>query len=282
MTVTANRSLLMAKSDWLVLLGSAVLAVIPAPADSGELTKGDHAAFAIKPVGSCGDVKTQLWGGLNVAAVAPDLSIRCDESLSCYGWKIGIVSTVFWIGETGSGPTNERSAWDKNWVSSYGGLDDPVHRSAYGPAGFKPFQNPFYVALPYSDMQAGRLKPEAAKVVPWFIERFHGPGRSVCKGHWLEIRNEAKICYAQWEDVGPFYTDSAAYVFGDGRPSPNVNHGAGIDVSPAVRDYLGLGPLGLVDWRFVEQAEVPAGPWSASGNTRSKDLRDADLGRRKL
>jgi hypothetical protein len=104
----------------------------------------------------------------------------------------------------------------------------------------------------------------------------------VCKGHWLEIRNEAKICYAQWEDVGPFYTDSAAYVFGDGRPSPNVNHGAGIDVSPAVRDYLGLGPLGLVDWRFVEQAEVPAGPWSVSGNTRSKDLRDADLGRRKL
>jgi hypothetical protein len=67
------------------------------------------------------------------------------------------------------------------------------------------------------------------------------------------------------EDVGPFYTDSAAYVFGDGRPSPNVNHGAGIDVSPAVRDYLGLGPLGLVDWRFVEQAEVPAGPWSVSG-----------------
>ncbi len=26
--------------------------------------------------------------------------------------------------------------------------------------------------------------------------------------------------------------DSAAYVFGDGRQSPNINHGAGIDVSP--------------------------------------------------
>ena len=111
-------------------------------------------------------------------------------------------------------------------------------------------------------MRAGRLKPEAAKVVPWFIERFHGPGCSVCKGHWLEIRTGTKICYAQWEDVGPFYTDSAAYVFGDGRPSPNVNHGAGVDVSPAVRDYLGLGSLDLVDWRFVEQADVPAGPWS--------------------
>jgi hypothetical protein len=56
--------------------------------------------------------------------------------------------------------------------------------------------------------------------------------------------------------------DSAGYVFGDERPFPNLNHGAGIDVSPAVRDYLGLGPLGLIDWRFVEEADVPAGPWS--------------------
>src|SRR5258707_5827229 len=174
MTVTANRSLLMAKSDWLVLLGSAVLAVIPAPADSGELTKGDHAAFAIKPVGSCGDVKTQLWGGLNVAAVAPDLSIRCDESLSCYRWKIGIVSTVFWIGETGSGPTNTRSAWDKDWVSSYGGVDDPVHRSGYGPAGVRPIQNPFFVALPYPGMQTRRLKPAAAQVMPQVNGPLHG------------------------------------------------------------------------------------------------------------
>jgi hypothetical protein len=50
-------------------------------------------------------------------------------------------------------------------------------------------------------------------------------------------------------------------VFGNERPPPDVNHGAGIDVSPAVRDYLGLGSLGVVDWRFVEQAEIPAGPW---------------------
>ena len=57
------------------------------------------------------------------------------------------------------------------------------------------------------------------------------------------------------------HLDSAGYVFGDDRPSPNMNHGAGIDVSPAVRDYLGLGSLGVVDWRFVEQAEIPAGPW---------------------
>jgi hypothetical protein len=255
----------MAKGNWLVLLGSVVLVIIPAPGHSGELSNGDHAAFTIKPEGSCGDVKTRLWSGVNVAALAPDLSIRCDESSSCYPWKMAIVSTVFWIGETGSGPTNTRSAWDKNWVGRYGGIDDPVRRSGYRPAGFRPRENPFYVALPYCDMAGGRLKPEAAKVVPWFVERFCGLGSSVCKGHWLEIRLGAKICYAQWEDVGPFYTDSASYVFGDERPSPNVNHGAGIDVSPAVRDYLRLGSFGLVDWRFVEPADVPPGPWSLRG-----------------
>jgi hypothetical protein len=186
--------------------------------------------------------------GVNVAAIAPDLSIKCDAASPCYPWRMAIVSTVFWIGETGSGPTNAHSAWDKKWVSSYGGIDDPVRRSGYRPAGFRPLENSFYVALPYCDIAAGRLKPEAAKVVPWFIERFRAPGFSVCKGHWLEIRHGDKICYAQWEDVGPFRTDSASYVFGDERPSPNVNHGAGIDVSPAVRDYLGLGSLDLVDW----------------------------------
>jgi hypothetical protein len=259
----------MAKGDWLVLLGSVVLVLIPAPAHSGELTNGDYAAFAIRPEGSCGDVKTRLWSGVNVAALAPDLSIRCDESSSCYPWKMAIVSTVFWIGETGSGPTNTRSAWDENWVGSYGGIDDPVRRCGYRPAGFRPRENPFYVALPYCDMAGGRLKPEAAKVVPWFVERFRGLGSSVCKGHWLEIRHGAKICYAQWEDVGPFCTDSAGYVFGDERPSPNINHGAGIDVSPAVRDYLGLISLDLVDWRFVEQTGVALGPWLQDCGTQA-------------
>ena len=70
----------------------------------------------------------------------------------------------------------------------------------------------------------------------------------MCKGRWLEIRRGLKSCYAQWEDVGPFRTDSAGYVFGNERPPPNANRGAGIDVSPAVRDYLGLGSLDVVDF----------------------------------
>lgn len=146
-------------------------------------------------------------------------------------------------------------------MSSYGGVDDPVRRNGYEPTRFRPHQNPFYVALPYRDMHGGRLKAEAAKVVPWFITGFRGPG-CVCKGRWLEIRHGLKAYYAQWEDVGPFYTASAAYVFGEERPLSNVTMELGSDVSPAVRDYLGLASLDFVDWRFVEQADLPPGPWS--------------------
>jgi hypothetical protein len=249
----------------LLVAGAALragLSVLPTSAHAGAAGDGDHATFAIKPVSVGGDVKTRLWGVVSVAKLAPDLAIECEGSVALYPWKIGIVSTVFWVGEIGGGPANTRSAWDPNWEGTYGGVDDPVRRNGFEPAGFRPLQNPFYTALPYCDMQAGRLKPEAPKVVPWFIECFRRPDQSVCKGRWLEIRHGLKACYAQWEDVGPFHTDSAAYVFGDGRPSSNVNHGAGIDVSPAVRDYLGLGPIDLVDWRFVDQAELPVGPWS--------------------
>ena len=250
---------------WLLLVGAVLrawLLVLPASARAGGVGEGGHATFAIKPVSVGGDVKARLWGVVSVAKLAPDLSIKCEDSASCYPWKIGIVSTVFWVGEIGCGPANTRSAWDPNWEGTYGGVDDPVRRNGFEPVGFRPLQNPFYVALPYCDMQGGRLKAEAAKVVPWFIEVFRSATTSVCKGRWVEIRHSLKLCYAQWEDVGPFRTDDSGYVFGSCPPEPNANHGAGIDVSPAVRDFLSLGPLDIVDWKFVDTGDVPGGPWS--------------------
>jgi hypothetical protein len=115
-------------------------------------------------------------------------------------------------------------------------------------------------------MQGGRLKAEAAKLVPWFIEVFRSATTSVCKGRWVEIRNGLKLCYAQWEDVGPFRTDDSGYVFGSCPPQSNANHGAGIDFSPAVRDFLSLGPLDIVDWKFVDTGDVSGGPWSECSN----------------
>src|SRR5260370_17065361 len=37
--------------------------------------------------------------------------------------------------------------------------------------------------------------------------------QSVCKEKWVAIRPGNRVCYAQWEDVGPFRTDHWQYVF---------------------------------------------------------------------
>jgi len=69
--------------------------------------------------------------------------------------------------------------------------------------------------------------------------------------------------------TGPFRTDYWQYVFGTERPKPNLNRGAGLDVSPAVRDYLGLNDTDMTDWRFVEFSEVSRGPWSTLGENNT-------------
>jgi hypothetical protein len=45
-----------------------------------------------------------------------------------------------------------------------------------------------------------------------------------------------------------------------------LNHGAGLDVSPAVRDYLGLQPTDVTDWQFAEVRDIPPGPWRSYGD----------------
>jgi hypothetical protein len=201
-----------------------------------------------------------------------------------YPWKRGIVTTVFWVGErpTANNPVpNYKSSWDVRWAQNYGGLDspDPSQRRNYIPARFIPRQNPFYVALPYNDVTRGTTKPDARKAIPWFKQAFERPGKSVLKGRWVAIKRGGKICYAQWEDCGPFRTDHWQYVFGNQRPLPNLNQGAGLDVSPAVRDYLQMGGKDVCDWKFVEARDVPSGPWTKYGdnNTFVLQRRGANL-----
>jgi hypothetical protein len=191
-----------------------------------------------------------------------------------YPWKTQIVTTVFWVGENASGNNpvpNHSSSWDKNWGQSYGGFDDPnrSRRSNYIPVRFTPRQNPFYCALPYNDKARVGHRPEAPSVVPWFKDAYQGPAVSVCKDRWVAIRKGNRTVYAQWEDAGPFRTDHWQYVFGNERPKPNLNRGAGLDVSPAVRDYLGLEDTDVTDWRFVEFSEVSHGPWSTLGDNNT-------------
>jgi hypothetical protein len=217
-----------------------------------------------------------------------------------YPWHLHITTTLFWIGEqpTENNPVpNCKSSWDQNWMTNYGGYDDPnpANRIAnhttgeFRPKAFVPKLNSFYVALPYNDVMSARQhKPEAARVIPWFGRLRPEPGESVCKGRWVQIYNGQRSCFAQWEDCGPWVTDDWEYVFGNKPPKTKQNGGAAIDLSPAIRDYLGLASGKRVHWRFVEAAEVPYGPWKKYGPpqqpTRSAPLRpgqpppdDADL-----
>lgn len=175
-----------------------------------------------------------------------------------YPWHRNIITTVFWIGEGRtpiSSATNYASAWDLHWIRSYGGFDDPNHRAGPCPRRFAATRNPFYVALPFNDLKYPEL---ARKWVPaWWKPNFGE--RSRCKGKWVEIRHRGKTAYAQWEDVGPLRYDHASYVFGNDRP--NTYTRAGLDVSPAVKTYLGLEATSVCDWRFVDAEEVPPGPW---------------------
>ena len=218
------------------------------------------------------DVERGLRGALMFTPTAAMMPPR--GSGQQFAWKTNIVTTTFWIGErpTENNPVpNRSSSWEKDWTQSYGGYDNPdrAQRRDWIPVNFVPRQNPFYVALPYNDKARDGHRPEAPKVVPWFREAYQGPAVSTCKGRWLAIRKGTRTVYAQWEDAGPFRTDHWQYVFGNERPKPNLNQGAGLDVSPAVRDYLGMQDTDVTDWKFVEFKDVPQGPWAKYGDNNT-------------
>ena len=215
----------------------------------------------------------------SIAFTPGQLAKEWSEPGQRYPWKKDIVTTIFWIGEkpAPNNPVPNRvSSWDPQWTKNYGGVDDPnpANRSNYIPVKFTPRQNPFYCALPYNDKAKEGHRPEAPRVVPWFNEAYQGPAVSTCKGRWIEIRKGNKVAYAQWEDAGPFRSDHWQYVLGNERPKPNLNKGAGLDVSPAVRDYLGLQSTDVTDWKFVDFSEVPRGPWSTLGENNTFVIND--------
>lgn len=172
-----------------------------------------------------------------------------------------IPATIFWVGEPASQDnnyiSNEKSAWDSSWLKSYGGVDDPSNRNGFYPANFIPEENPFYVALPYSDFDENRKRKPNVVKIPWYKED-SAANQSIIKNRWLKIGLGEKICFAQWEDVGPGEDDDFDYVFGNSRPK---NPFSGIDLSSALRDCLGIGGRGEVTWQFIDEEEVPPGPW---------------------
>ncbi len=174
------------------------------------------------------------------------------------------MTTVFWVGEDATADSgyidNYGSYWDPDWMKHFGGVDSPARRRGYFPAGFTPKQNPFYVALPFAEVdQDGNLK-EIAKRIPGFGERTE----PLTRNRWVEVRYKGKSCFAQWQDVGPSGEDDFDWVFGSAsKPKNKSGMKAGLDISPAAAQYLGIEDSARTEWRFVEAAEVPDGPWKA-------------------
>lgn len=204
---------------------------------------------------------------LAVLTVVGGLSACIAQSnRTAYPVHNNITATVFWVGEQPSRDNdyigNDASAWDDHWRQHFGGVDDPNRRQpgGYGPAGFRPKENPFYFALPYGEFtDSGDVRADVHKV--YWYDRKHPPtgGRSILAGRWIRVSLNGRTTYAQWADVGPFQTDDVDYVFGT---HPPIDRRAGIDLSPAAARYLGVPGEAGVSWQFVDHNQVPAGPWT--------------------
>jgi hypothetical protein len=199
-----------------------------------------------------------------------------------------IVGTTFWVGEifdpTAEDGSQVFSTYDSNWLENYGGCDgttvggrcETEARSAendYFPSRFTPLENPFYLDLPFDDVNDPGAFARRDEVVPWAGEEPYASHKgdrdfSYLKNRWVALSYDGEICYAQIEDAGPGEYDDAGYVFGsdDARPLNARYGGAGMDVSPAVVGCLGFdelnGEQSGISWRFVDDADVPPGPWT--------------------
>lgn len=205
-----------------------------------------------------------------------------------YPWHTEIVATTFWVGEvfddTVQDGSQMYSAYDGDWYASYGGCDGIIvdgtceteRRSAatdYFPTQMQPKENPFYLDLPYDDVNNSAAAERRHQVVPWASEpRYaiaeHNPTFSLMKNRWVQLNHDGRTCYGQIQDAGPGEYDDERYVFGsdDARPKNQRYGGAGMDVSPALNSCLGFAALNGVEdgvsWRFVDEQDVPHGPWS--------------------
>lgn len=229
-----------------------------------------------------------------------------------YPKHTGIVSTTFWVGEIFDPKLPDGSqvcsTYDSKWALHWSGVQTGTAGSGtdcagsptggcdgipgakgtcsteartaangYFPTSSKvtPRENPFYLDLPYDDMNDDVGFRDRCKNIPWAKDDLAHCGdvkNSYMKNRWVKLTGPNKhVCYGQNEDAGPSsgsnYHD-AAYVFGsnDARPANSKFGGAGIDVSPALNGCLGFkdldGDTDKVDWEFVDRIDVPAGPWT--------------------
>lgn len=210
-----------------------------------------------------------------------------EPEVGKYPLHTGIVATTFWVGEifdpNASDGSQVYSTYDSAWSDHYGGCDGVVVngdcttevRSAvngYFPTAMTPKENPFYLDLPFDDVNDPAAFARRASVIPWAGEPGYAGHEtdssfSYMKNRWVQISKDGRTCYGQIQDAGPGEYNDADYVFGsnDQRPVNTRYNGAGMDVSPALNGCLGFADVNgaddRVDWRFVDVDSVPDGPW---------------------
>lgn len=230
-----------------------------------------------------------------------------------YPLHTNIVSTTFWVGELFNASLADGSqvcsAYDSNWAFHWSGINKgTVPSSASGCAGSiiggcdgvagpnntctteprtasngyfptkvpTPKQNPFYLDLPYDDLNDPVAFQERCSVIPWandpgYAGHCADPSFSYMKNRWVKMTGpNGHTCFGQIADAGPshdaLYHDKA-YVFGanNAQPVQGQFNNAGADVSPALNGCLGFAELDgqndRISWQFVDAAAVPAGPW---------------------
>jgi hypothetical protein len=237
-----------------------------------------------------------------------------------YPLHTGIVATTFWVGEIFNANIADGSqvcsAYDSKWAFHWsGGVNvgtDPSTDCKGAPIGgcdgrpsgtgpsFKcatearaasngyfptsplvhPTENPFYLDLPFDDVNDSTALKERCQVIPWAAgapaSQCSDQSYSFMKNHWVAITGpNGHTCYGQVEDAGPSHGNlyhDANYVFGtsNAQPIQGQFNNAGMDVSPALNGCLGFAELDgdndHVSWRFVDSP--PAGPWTKIVTTR--------------
>jgi hypothetical protein len=228
-----------------------------------------------------------------------------------YPWHTNIVSTTFWVGEIvdPSLPDGSQvcSTYDRQWAYHWSGVNNGTvskdvagcpgsivggcdglpstnacateKRTAangYFPTKVTAKENPFYLDLPYDDLNDPIAFAERCQVIPWankpgYLGHCADHSFSYLKNRWVRLVGpNGATCYGQIEDAGPSHDNlyhDTAYVFGsmDARPVQGQFNNAGLDVSPALNGCLGYtqldGQNDTVNWQFVDDQAVPAGPW---------------------
>jgi hypothetical protein len=204
-----------------------------------------------------------------------------------YPVHTGIVATTFWVGEIFDANAEDGSqmlsTYDSEWFANYGGCDgdatsgscETEPRTAandFFPLSMTPRLNPFYLDLPFDDVNDSAAFARRGAVVPWagdpeYLGQAANSDVSFMLNRWVKISKGDRVCFGQIADAGPGQYNDAEYVFGadDARPLNREFNGAGMDVSPALNGCLGFSELNgeddRVSWQFVDEGDVPSGPW---------------------